>query len=149
MITSGSLYARGNKKSAPAPRNVWMTELSLNSEQMQKINDLRDGMQPAMMDIRHQIRQYELELSKLNRSADADQARIAVVRKSIFDRETAIQAIQTNHHAQIRVLLTAEQQMIFDTSGKNFSGNQSARRGQKGMQGNCSGTGERNGRGRG
>jgi len=148
MITSGSLYARGNKRNTPASRNVWMTELNLNSQQMLKINALRDDMQPAMMDIRHQIRKFELELSKLNRSTAPDQASIDMLRKSIFDRETAIQAIQTSHYAQIRGLLTAEQQMIFDARNHSFSGKQRGGRGQKGMQLNCNGAGE-NGRGRG
>ena len=106
MILGGSLQARGTRSSAPRSQAVWMSDLNLNTQQMQKVTEMRDGMQPALMDIRHQIRKYELELNKEKRSASPDQASITSLRKSIFDSETTIEAIQTNHRAEIRVLLT-------------------------------------------
>lgn len=117
IILSGSVYARGNNQQTKRTQAVWMTELNLNTQQMQKINELRDDMQPAMMEIRHQIRKLELELNQLKRSVSPDQDQIMALRKSIFDNETAIQAIQANHRAEIRVLLTADQQIMFDDYG--------------------------------
>jgi len=140
LIMGGSLQARGTRRSGPCTQGVWMTELNLNTQQMQTINEMRDGMQPAMMDIRHQIRKYELELNKIKRSANVDQAKVTELRKSIFDSETAIDAIQTSHRSAVRVLLTAEQQMIFDTNGYGSCNKRSGTR---------NGSGDRSGRGRG
>ncbi len=118
MLLSTSIYARGpQKKLNKQTGTVWMTELNLNTQQMAKINELKDAMQPAMMDIRHQIRKTELEIKKLNRKDLADQKQITVLRKSVFDHETAIQSLQNTHHKQIRVLLTADQQIMFDERG--------------------------------
>ena len=147
LIMGGSLQARGTRSSGPCTQGVWMTELNLNTQQMQKINEMRDGMQPAMMDIRHQIRKYELELNQIKRSATPVQAKVTVLRKSIFDSETAIDAIQTNHRSEVRVLLTAEQQIIFDTNGYGNGSNDGSSRSKR--SGTRNGSGDRSGRGRG
>ena len=97
---------------------TWDESLNLTTEQMQQITALRETMQPAMMEIRQNTRSFELELRQLNRSDNPDAVRIAELEASILELETAIDLIMNGHRDQIRLLLTEDQQLIFDQ--RNF-----------------------------
>ncbi len=143
MLFAESVQAQGNQGSGLGTQSVWMADLNLNTQQMQQINTIRDNMQPAMMDIRHQIRQDEFALNALTRSVNPDRTEVAALEKSIEAGQVAIEALRAAYRADVRLILTSEQQMIFDAShgpdNLNGSGNKRS---------NYSGAGSRSGRGR-
>lgn len=93
---------------------TWNDNLNLTTEQMQQITELREVMQPAMMEIRQNTRALELELRLLNRSDDPNAVKITELEAAIANYQTAIDAIMSGHRDQIRTLLTEDQQLIFD-----------------------------------
>jgi len=144
LSMAGSLQAKGGKKHNNKQRGVWMTEMNLNSQQLKKINQLRDEMQPAIMSIRHNTRTMELELDRLNRSEDSASKRVAALRQSIRANNQSISALQRNQKVQIRLLLTPEQQSIYDTYGKRMTA--ADKRGNS--RGNCIDRSNNQGQGR-
>lgn len=142
----GNVQANGWKKQNKSKGGVWMSEMNLTTQQMEKINTLRDEMQPAVMSIRHQNKTMELELKKLNR-IKGDHKRIAQLNKSISANEQAIAALQKNHKAQVRALLTPEQQVQYDAFGSRSFAAKGHGRGQNncgsGMNGPGNGRGKR------
>jgi len=116
----GTLEARGRKGQSDKKGVAWMSELNLNQQQMQKINQLRNEMQPAIMDIRQKTRSMELELDRLNQSGQADPQKVAMLKQSISGNIQSISALQQGHREQIRVLLTPDQQASFDLRGNRM-----------------------------
>ncbi|MEA3286407.1 MAG: Spy/CpxP family protein refolding chaperone [Candidatus Marinimicrobia bacterium] len=116
LLTTSMLFAQGRR--GGGRQLTWDESLNLTTEQMQQITALRETMQPAMMGIRQNTRTLELELRQLNRSDAPDAARIAELEASIAELETTIDQIMNSHRAQIRSLLTEDQQLIFDQ--RNF-----------------------------
>ena len=106
--------AQGNGRNALNRNLSWMSELNLNSQQLEKINQMQAQLQPAVQDIRQKNRTFQAEIRRLDPANPTDMARISTLQAQIDANETAVQALQQNHHDQIRVLLTAEQQLIFD-----------------------------------
>ncbi len=144
LMTTTLLFAQGRRGGS---RNMtWDESLNLTTEQMQQITDLRAGMQPAMQQMRQNMRALELELRQLSGTDQAD--RIAELEVSIAESRTAIDAIMEGHRSQIRELLTEDQQLIFDQQEfgpREGRGN----RGGRGMGNNPDDTrGNRSGRGR-
>lgn len=125
----------------------WDDNLNLTTEQMQQITEIRETMQPAMMEIRHNTRVLELELRKLVRSDDPNAAKIAELEAGIANNQTAMDVLMSGHRDQIRALLTKDQQLIFDQ--RNFGpyerrGNRRSMRGGDnfgGRRGNRTGSG--------
>ncbi len=111
---------------------TWDESLNLTTEQMQQITELREGMQPAMMEMRQNSRTLEIELRQLLRSNDPDAARIAELETAIAGFNTSIDAIMNGHRDQIRALLTEDQQLIFDQ--RSFGPNE-GRGNRRGMRG--------------
>jgi len=122
-----SLEAKSKQKSSLGQDPAWMTELNLSSEQMKQINQLRDGMQPAMMDVRHKTRTMELELKRLERDTQKNAPAIDRLKASIKANNEAIAALQKNHRAQVRALLTPDQQLIYDEYGQGSRGSRKFR----------------------
>jgi Spy/CpxP family protein refolding chaperone len=117
-----SVQAKGWNQQKKSKGGVWMTELNLNTKQMEKIKALRDEMQPAIMSVRHQNRTMELELKQLSRGKTSDRQRITELKKAIDGNQQAIAALQQNHRAEVRTLLTVEQQEAYDRYGsRSFS----------------------------
>ncbi len=143
LLATSLIFAQGRR--GGGRMMTWDESLNLTTEQMQQITELRDTMQPAMMEIRQNTRTLELELRQLNRTANPDAVRIAELEASIAEFETAIDLIMNGHRDQIRNLLTADQQLIFDQH--NFgNGERQANRRNGRMGGNSGGNGNRGNR---
>ncbi len=146
MMTTSMLFAQGRR--GGGRMMTWDESLNLTTEQMQQITELRETMQPAMMEIRQNSRNLELELRQLISSGDPDADRVAELEAAITEYSVAIDAIMAGHRDQIRSLLTEDQQMIFDQHSFGPGDRQDNRRGNR-MGGNSNGRrGGRTGSGR-
>jgi len=149
FLATSLIFAQGRR----GGRNLsWDENLNLTTEQMQQITELRDAMQPAMMEIRQNTRVLEIELRQLNRTDNPDAVRVAELEAAIADYETAIDQIMLGHRDHIRSLLTEDQQLIFDQHnfgpGENQGNRRNSRGGQNtgGMGGGSNGNRSGNGR---
>ena len=116
-ILGSTVYAQQGKSRNTRSSGAWMTEMNLTTEQQAQINEIRDDFQPAIMEIRHQIKKMEAESDRLSRDAKKNRKRINKLKKSIADNETAIQNLQATHREQINALLTPDQQAIYADYG--------------------------------
>ena len=116
-ILGSTSYAKKGKNGNARSSGAWMTEMNLTTQQQTKINEIRDGFQPAIMEIRHQIKKMEAESDRLSREPKKNRKRIKKLNKSISDNETAIENLQLTHREQISALLTPEQQAIYADYG--------------------------------
>lgn len=137
-----SLEAKAKQKKAFGQDPAWMTELNLTTEQMQQINQLRDGIQPAMMDVRHKTRTMELEVKRLERDAKQNGPAIAKLKESIKANNESITALQKNHRAQVRALLTPDQQIAYDEYGHGSRGSKKGGRSRSSNQDGMNGQGK-------
>ncbi|MCF7825803.1 MAG: Spy/CpxP family protein refolding chaperone [Candidatus Marinimicrobia bacterium] len=112
LLSMSLVIAQGRR--GGGSRLTWDESLNLTTEQMQQITELREGMQPAMQEIRQTTRSLEQELRLLRNSENPDAARIAELEAAIDANQTAVDALMLAHRNQIRSLLTADQQLIFD-----------------------------------
>jgi len=112
LVTISLSLAQGRR--GGGSQMTWDESLNLTTEQMQQITQLRETMQPAMMQMQQNTRTLEMELRQLTRSGDSDTARIAELEASIAANETAMTALMEGHREQIRELLSPDQQLIFD-----------------------------------
>jgi|GEM_PF-279840 len=141
LTFSSTLFAKGPQRMDRQKTTVWMTELDLNTQQMKSITQLRESTQSQVMPLRQENRRLEKEIKTLRRADQSQQVKIKALRQSVRSNEEAIRTLQTNQHAQIRVLLTADQQIKFDQlpgsgsrkGGNGFSKNQSGRGNGDGM----------------
>ncbi len=138
LVTASLTMAQGRNGSRMM---TWDENLNLTTEQMQQITELREAMQPAMMEIRQDIRTLELELRQLTRSDDPDAVRMSELETSIAEYQTAVDAIMSGHRDQIRSFLTEDQQLIFDQ--RDVGPNEG--RGNRGSMRGGSGNDERRG----
>jgi len=127
---------------------TWDENLNLTTEQMQQITEIREAMQPAMREIRQNLRSLEIELRDLTRSGDADAAKVAELEASISEYQTSIETIMSGHQDQIRNLLTPDQQLIFDQREFGPREDRGSRNSRGGMRGGDQ-SGDRRGHGRG
>ena len=114
LTMAGNLQARRFNNSVKNDGTNWMVEMNLDQQQMRQINQLRDELQPAIMDIRHKNRTMEVERDRLKRSEHADLNRLTVLNQSIRANNQSIAALQLEHRAQIRLLLTPDQRITYD-----------------------------------
>ncbi len=144
FLVTSIIFAQGRR----GGRNMtWDESLNLTTEQMQQITELRDAMQPAMMEIRQNTRTLEIELRQLTSSEEPDAERIAELETTISDYQTAIDQLMSSHHELIRSLLTEDQQLIYDQLNFGPNGDRGSRMGNSLNRGSGRG-GNRMGRGR-
>lgn len=126
---------------------TWDENLNLTTEQMQEITNIRQSMQPAMQEMRQNIRTLELELRQINQSNTPDAQRIAELETAINEQQTAVDAIMSAHRDQIRMLLTPDQQLIFDERNFGPREDRGSRQGRRGGNRSDSPRGNRRGGG--
>ncbi len=140
VLTATMLFGQGRRGDRMM---TWDENLNLTTEQMQQITELREAMQPGMQTMRQNTRTLERELRDLVRNGGTDEARIAELEAAIAANQTAIDALMTSHRADIRALLTEDQQVIFDA--REF-GPREQRRGSRGDRGSDDNRGRRGSR---
>lgn len=140
MLTAAMLIGQGRRGDRMM---TWDESLNLTTEQMQEITALREGMQPAMQEIRQTTRSLERELRLLNNSENPDAERIAELESSIEANETAMDVLRGAHRDHIRSLLTPDQQLIYD---QQEFGPREGRRGPRGSRGDDNRGGRRGNR---
>lgn len=112
LLSMSMVVAQGRR--GGGSRLTWDESLNLTTEQMQEITELRESMQPAMQEVRQNTRALERELRQLNNTDNPDADRVAELQAAIEANRTAMDAMMNAHRDQIRSLLTADQQLIFD-----------------------------------
>jgi len=110
---------------------TWDESLNLTTEQMQQITELREAMQPGMVEARQNLQALIRELRELKNSDNPDAEQIAELEAMIEDNKGAIESMMVAHRAAIRTLLTEEQQLIFDQHDFGPRGDRGPHRGMR------------------
>ncbi|MCF7905252.1 MAG: Spy/CpxP family protein refolding chaperone, partial [Candidatus Marinimicrobia bacterium] len=111
LLSATLVFAQGRNRSRLM---TWDENLNLTTEQMQQITQMRETMQPAMQEIRQNLRDLERELRQVNQMENPDSERITELQTMIQDYKTAIENLTAGHRESIRAILTPEQQVLFD-----------------------------------
>jgi Spy/CpxP family protein refolding chaperone len=90
---------------------------NLSPEQSAKIQSLRQAHLQAIAPLQQELLTKRTEMQSLSLNTNADPAEIGTRQKEIWALQSKLQEMTSNLRAQIRELLTPEQQAQFDSFG--------------------------------
>jgi Spy/CpxP family protein refolding chaperone len=86
----------------------------MTAEQLETIQELRDEFHEATEGLRDQLREAREEFRELLRDADPDLGAVRAAKERLDNLETEMLLAGLEQRAEVRDVLTAEQQVFFD-----------------------------------
>ncbi len=111
----------GGDGSGPGKANQFQ-DLELTSEQEDQMQQLRYDFEKQKIKLEANLKTERLELKKLKQANDPNKKKIHTQIEKVGEQRIAMEKAQTDHHLEIRKVLTEDQYKIFKKKMKAKAG---------------------------